>query len=75
MVSKVLLTESNLLATLLNTDKSTLFFQSRENVTRRIMEETEGIMVHPNQEPAVIAGQGTIAMEVLNQVKRPLSSC
>ena len=33
------------------------------------MEETEGIMVHPNQEPAVIAGQGTIAMEVLNQVR------
>lgn len=42
--------------------------ESRENVTRRIMEETEGIMIHPNQEPAVIAGQGTIAMEVLNQV-------
>uniref|UniRef100_A0A8C0KAN1 Serine racemase n=1 Tax=Canis lupus dingo TaxID=286419 RepID=A0A8C0KAN1_CANLU len=38
--------------------------ESRENLTRRIMEETEGIMVHPNQEPAVIAGQGTIAMEL-----------
>lgn len=38
------------------------------------MEETEGIMVHPNQEPAVIAGQGTIAMEVLNQV-RAVNSC
>ncbi|XP_068765491.1 serine racemase isoform X4 [Struthio camelus] len=25
-------------------------------------------MVHPNQEPAVIAGQGTIALEVLEQV-------
>ncbi|KAB1264789.1 Serine racemase [Camelus dromedarius] len=45
--------------------------ESRENVTKRIMEETEGIMVHPNQEPAVIAGQGTIAMEVLNQALRP----
>ncbi|MBW03001.1 Serine racemase, partial [Eschrichtius robustus] len=42
--------------------------ESRENVTKRIVEETKGIMVHPNQEPAVIAGQGTIAMEVLNQV-------
>ncbi|KAM5273486.1 serine racemase [Ctenodactylus gundi] len=42
--------------------------ESREKVTRRIMEETDGIMVHPNQEPAVIAGQGTIALEVLNQV-------
>lgn len=45
-----------------------MYFQAREKVTKRIMEETEGIMVHPNQEPAVIAGQGTIAMEVLNQV-------
>lgn len=26
-------------------------------------------MVHPNQEPAVIAGQGTIALEVLEQVR------
>ncbi|KAM9209662.1 serine racemase isoform 2-T2 [Dugong dugon] len=42
--------------------------ESRENVTKRIMEETEGIMIHPSQEPAVIAGQGTIALEVLNQV-------
>ncbi|XP_054987094.1 serine racemase [Sorex araneus] len=42
--------------------------ESRENVTKRIMEETEGIMIHPNQEPAVIAGQGTIALEVLNQI-------
>lgn len=45
-----------------------MYFQAREKVTKQIMEETEGIMVHPNQEPAVIAGQGTIAMEVLNQV-------
>ncbi|XP_070338701.1 serine racemase isoform X2 [Equus asinus] len=42
--------------------------ESRENVTKRIMEETEGIMVHASQEPAVIAGQGTVAMEVLDQV-------
>lgn len=42
--------------------------ESREKVTQRIMQETEGILVHPNQEPAVIAGQGTIALEVLNQV-------
>ncbi|XP_073902717.1 serine racemase isoform X2 [Castor canadensis] len=45
--------------------------ESREKVTKRIMEETEGIMVHPNQEPAVIAGQGTIALEVLNQALKP----
>ncbi|VTJ91273.1 Hypothetical predicted protein, partial [Marmota monax] len=42
--------------------------ESREKVTKRILEETEGIVVHPNQEPAVIAGQGTIALEVLSQV-------
>lgn len=28
-------------------------------------------MVHPNQEPAVIAGQGTIGLEVLEQVRNP----
>ncbi|XP_052513925.1 serine racemase [Budorcas taxicolor] len=42
--------------------------EARENITKRIAEETEGIMIHSNQDPAVIAGQGTIAMEVLNQV-------
>lgn len=42
--------------------------ESMENVTKRIVEEMEGIMVHGNQEPTVIAGQGTIALEVLNQV-------
>uniref|UniRef100_A0A8C8U840 Serine racemase n=1 Tax=Peromyscus maniculatus bairdii TaxID=230844 RepID=A0A8C8U840_PERMB len=45
--------------------------ESREKVTQRIMQETEGILVHPNQEPAVIAGQGTIALEVLNQALKP----
>ncbi|KAM5149478.1 serine racemase isoform 2-T8 [Callospermophilus lateralis] len=45
--------------------------ESREKVTKRILEETEGIMVHPNQEPAVIAGQGTIALEVLSQALKP----
>ncbi|KAK2092296.1 hypothetical protein P7K49_028824 [Saguinus oedipus] len=42
--------------------------ESREYVAQRVTEQTEGIMVHPNQEPAVIVGQGTIALEVLNQV-------
>ncbi|CAH6785923.1 Srr [Phodopus roborovskii] len=45
--------------------------ESREKVTQRIMQETEGILVHPNQEPAVIAGQGTIALEVLDQALKP----
>lgn len=71
------MTESNLLGSLFSINGVSyinVLFQSRENVTRRILEETEGIMVHPNQEPAVIAGQGTIAMEVLNQV-RAVNSC
>lgn len=71
------MTESNLLGSLFSINGVSyinVLFQSRENVTRRILEETEGIMVHPNQEPAVIAGQGTIAMEVLNQV-RAVHSC
>ncbi|XP_067165952.1 serine racemase isoform X2 [Apteryx mantelli] len=42
--------------------------ESRAETAARVVEETGGIMVHPNQEPAVIAGQGTIALEVLEQV-------
>lgn len=34
----------------------------------KTVEKTGGIMVHPNQDPAVIAGQGTIGLEVLQQV-------
>ncbi|XP_038615004.1 serine racemase [Tachyglossus aculeatus] len=42
--------------------------ESRTAVASRVVQETEGTLVHPNQEPAVIAGQGTIALEVLQQV-------
>nr|XP_025961395.1 serine racemase [Dromaius novaehollandiae] len=42
--------------------------ESRAETAARVVEETGGVMVHPNQEPAVIAGQGTIALEVLEQV-------
>lgn len=34
----------------------------------KTVEKTGGIMVHPNQDPTVIAGQGTIGLEVLQQV-------
>ncbi|NXY92581.1 SRR racemase, partial [Alcedo cyanopectus] len=34
----------------------------------QVVQETGGVMVHPNQELAVIAGQGTIGLEVLEQV-------
>uniref|UniRef100_A0A4X2KJJ9 Serine racemase n=1 Tax=Vombatus ursinus TaxID=29139 RepID=A0A4X2KJJ9_VOMUR len=42
--------------------------ESRTTVAARIVKQTEGTMVHPNQCPAVMAGQGTIALEVLEQV-------
>ncbi|NXT76380.1 SRR racemase, partial [Zapornia atra] len=41
--------------------------KSRAETAARVVQETGGIMVHPNQEPAVIAGQGTIGLEVLEQ--------
>ncbi|XP_053941152.1 serine racemase [Cuculus canorus] len=41
--------------------------ESRAKTAARVVQETGGVMVHPNQEPAVIAGQGTIALEVLEQ--------
>ncbi|KAM9257127.1 serine racemase [Cariama cristata] len=41
--------------------------KSRAETASRVVQETGGVMVHPNQEPAVIAGQGTIALEVLDQ--------
>ncbi|XP_003770169.2 serine racemase isoform X1 [Sarcophilus harrisii] len=44
--------------------------ESRKMVAARIVKQTEGIMVHPNQCPAVMAGQGTIALEVLEQVPK-----
>ncbi|KAM9615452.1 serine racemase isoform 2-T2 [Morphnus guianensis] len=43
--------------------------KSRAETASRVVQETGGVMVHPNQEPAVIAGQGTIALEVLEQVR------
>ncbi|XP_061219419.1 serine racemase [Neopsephotus bourkii] len=41
--------------------------ESRAETAARVVQETGGVMVHPNQEPAVITGQGTIALEVLEQ--------
>ncbi|XP_074888782.1 serine racemase isoform X1 [Buteo buteo] len=43
--------------------------KSRAETASRVVQETGGVMVHPNQEPVVIAGQGTIALEVLEQVR------
>ncbi|XP_063812201.1 serine racemase-like isoform X2 [Pseudophryne corroboree] len=42
--------------------------ESRAEVAAKIIQETGGVLVHPNQDVSVIAGQGTIGLEVLNQV-------
>ncbi|KAM8976522.1 serine racemase [Pelodytes ibericus] len=42
--------------------------ESRAEVAAQTVMKTGGVLVHPNQDPAVIAGQGTIGLEVLQQV-------
>ncbi|NWV00778.1 SRR racemase, partial [Upupa epops] len=39
----------------------------RAKTASRVVQETGGVLVHPNQDPVVIEGQGTIALEVLEQ--------
>ncbi len=51
----------------------------RTAVAERILHETGGVLVHPYDDPAVIAGQGTVALELyaqaagLDQVVVPVS--
>ncbi|KAK2537472.1 Srr [Columba guinea] len=40
---------------------------SRAETAACVIQRTGGVLVHPNQDPVVIAGQGTIALEVLEQ--------
>ncbi|KAG9485827.1 hypothetical protein GDO78_008744 [Eleutherodactylus coqui] len=42
--------------------------KSRAEVAAQTVQKTGGVLIHPNQDPAVIAGQGTIGLEVLQQV-------
>uniref|UniRef100_UPI00398E6109 serine racemase-like isoform X2 n=1 Tax=Pristiophorus japonicus TaxID=55135 RepID=UPI00398E6109 len=42
--------------------------QARAAAASRTVVETQGVLVHPNQDPLVIAGQGTIGLEILQQV-------
>ncbi len=42
--------------------------ESRESTASRIMEETGAVMVHPNNDERIIAGQGTSALEFVNEV-------
>ena len=43
--------------------------EARESEADRIVEETGGVFVHPSEDPLVIAGQGTISLELVAQVK------
>ncbi len=41
--------------------------EARENTTAKIISETGAHLIHPYQEPDVIAGQGTCALELMSQ--------
>ncbi len=41
---------------------------AREATARRVVEQTGATFVHPSEDPAVIAGQGTTALELMAQV-------
>ena len=42
--------------------------EARENTLARILEEGKGVEVHPYNDPRIIAGQGTAALELLQEV-------
>jgi threonine dehydratase len=43
--------------------------EARETEADRIVAETGGVFVHPSEDPLVIAGQGTVSLELVAQVK------
>ncbi|KAL3498821.1 hypothetical protein ACH5RR_041553 [Cinchona calisaya] len=42
--------------------------QSREEITTKVLQETGGVMIHPYNDRQIISGQGTISLELLEQV-------
>ncbi|XP_078442371.1 serine racemase isoform X2 [Wolffia australiana] len=42
--------------------------EARELTAKRIQEETGAVLVHPYNDPFIISGQGTISLELLDQV-------
>ena len=44
--------------------------EAREQTVARIRQRTGAVLVHPFDDPRIIAGQGTAALELLNQVGR-----
>src|SRR5271155_3631596 len=43
-------------------------FEARDAAAKRLLEETGGVLVHPYNDRRVIAGQGTAALELLEDV-------
>jgi len=43
---------------------------ARESATARILEETGATLIHPYNDPRIIAGQGTCALEMIEQIDR-----
>jgi threonine dehydratase len=43
---------------------------SRESTAARVIQETGAVLVHPYDDPAVMAGQGTVALELHEQAPR-----
>ena len=43
--------------------------QARESICAAVSKETGAVIVHPYQNPDVIAGQGTVTLELLHQIK------
>ena len=44
----------------------------RKETAARIAEETGGVMIHPYDDYSVMAGQGTIGLELMEQVFRSI---
>jgi threonine dehydratase len=42
--------------------------KAREEAARRIIEETGAAMIHPYNDPRIIAGQGTVMVELMDEV-------
>ena len=52
-------------ATIVDYDR---YYESREDVADRVIAETGATLIKPYDNPAVMAGQGTVALELLDQV-------
>ncbi|KAJ1702315.1 hypothetical protein LUZ63_002094 [Rhynchospora breviuscula] len=47
---------------------SEVTIQSRETVARKVQEDTGAVLIHPFNDGRIISGQGTISLELLEQV-------